>query len=176
MKTNRSFKLLAFILSVIITLEVFPFAVLADGGNAGAAAYEAGEQTPEAADAEVFYDAVGELEELRTETGKYLRMEDGSFTAVTYPFAVHFEENGRFVEYDNALSLKEENGGTYYVPKKNGGACGFASESGSGVLYYLGKNGAKISVSAVSLGGCAVRSVSAEPIGKRENKKETLCA
>jgi len=40
MKINRSFKLLAFILSVIITLEVFPFAVLADGGNAGGAAPE----------------------------------------------------------------------------------------------------------------------------------------
>ncbi|MBQ7171432.1 MAG: DNRLRE domain-containing protein, partial [Clostridia bacterium] len=172
MKKTGSFKLLAVFLSVLLALEVFPFAVFANGQpDSSVSSYNT--ETPEEADSEAFYDAVGELEELRTETGKYLRMEDGSFTAVSYPFAVHFEEDGGFVEYDNTLVLRESGQGRFYTPKRSDAEIGLSPVSGSGVLYYLGKNGAKISVSAESLGGFGVNTVSAEPIEKRESKKET---
>lgn len=46
---------------------------------------------------------LGELTEKRTADTKYFRMSDGSFQALQYPQAVHYEADGTWIEYDNTL-------------------------------------------------------------------------
>ena len=50
---------------------------------------------------------VGEDKSRRKENIKQLRMTDGSWLAATYPYAVHYEESGAWIEIDNRLEEKE---------------------------------------------------------------------
>ena len=51
---------------------------------------------------------VGEDKGRREDHIKQFRMTDGSWLAATYPYAVHYEENGAWVEIDNRLEEKEQ--------------------------------------------------------------------
>ena len=51
---------------------------------------------------------VGEDKGRREDHIKQFRMTDGSWLAATYPYAVHYEENGSWVEIDNRLEEKEQ--------------------------------------------------------------------
>ena len=51
---------------------------------------------------------VGEDKSRRKENIKQLRMTDGSWLAATYPYAVHYEESGAWIEIDNRLEEKEQ--------------------------------------------------------------------
>ena len=62
---------------------------------------ESSSQTPGEAlqDAKILF----EEEELREETVKHFRLDDGSYIAVQYGTPVHYEDNGQWVDYDNTL-------------------------------------------------------------------------
>ena len=51
---------------------------------------------------------VGEDKSRREDNIKQFRMTDGSWLAATYPYAVHYEENGAWVEIDNRLEEREQ--------------------------------------------------------------------
>ena len=56
---------------------------------------------------------VGEDNSKREDHIKHFRMTDGSWLAATYPYAVHYEESGAWIEIDNRLKEKEQE---YTVP------------------------------------------------------------
>ena len=49
---------------------------------------------------------LNEVVEWRTETAKYFRNSDGSYTAAQYAYPVHYKENGEWKEIDNTLTQK----------------------------------------------------------------------
>ncbi len=49
---------------------------------------------------------LGEMESLRTETGKTFRMSDGTYIAVEYGKKIHFkDDNNKWQDYDNTISV-----------------------------------------------------------------------
>ena len=63
-------------------------------------------------------EVVGEDRSQREEYVKRFRMTDRSWLAVAYPEAVHFEENGEWVEIDNRLEKKAVESSVPAVPEK----------------------------------------------------------
>ena len=63
-------------------------------------------------------EVVGEDRSQREEYAKRFRMTDRSWLAVAYPEAVHFEENGEWVEIDNRLEKKAVESSVPAVPEK----------------------------------------------------------
>ena len=58
---------------------------------------------------------LGEMENLREESVKYFRQEDGMMVAAVYDEPVHYQENGVWKDIDNTLTLaKTEAGVSYY--------------------------------------------------------------
>lgn len=53
---------------------------------------------------------LNEMVEWRTESTKYFRNSDGSYTAAQYSFPVHYEDNGEWKEIDNTLTEKAVKG------------------------------------------------------------------
>ena len=99
-------KLLSLLLAVVMLLQLFPVTALAeDGEDAGEMPQP--EETILASEGWEEPVPVGEDESKREENIKQFRMTDGSWLAATYPLAVHYEENGEWVEIDNRLEEKE---------------------------------------------------------------------
>lgn len=53
---------------------------------------------------------LNEMVEWRTESTKYFRNSDGSYTAAQYAYPIHYKENGEWKEIDNTLTEKSISG------------------------------------------------------------------
>lgn len=97
-----SIKSLATILSVLMILTALPLSAFAiDLGSKSSATDNSYERLSEAF----------EVEELREESVKHFRLEDGSYVAAQYDAPVHYlDENGEWQDIDNSLS---DNGSEY---------------------------------------------------------------
>ena len=105
MQSTRK-KLLSLLLALVMLFQLFPVTALAeDGEDAGEMPQP--EETILASEGWEEPVPVGEDESKREENIKQFRMTDGSWLAATYPLAVHYEENGEWVEIDNRLEEKE---------------------------------------------------------------------
>ena len=92
---------------------------------------------------------VGEMTDLRSETEKHFRLDDGSFIAVDYGMPVHFTEDGgnHWKEIDNTLVLSQNSaagkqqamwqnvGESSYTAKNGNNSHSFASDLRSGTLF-----------------------------------------
>ena len=118
-KTKYFLKGVAIFLAVLFVTQIVPNRFYAAAGALMANAFSA-EETPafpvpvqeEEFAEEPFFDGqavvLGELEDKRTANTKYFRMSDGSFQALQYPQAVHYEADGTWMEYDNTLRAANE--------------------------------------------------------------------
>ena len=59
----------------------------------------------------------GEISELRGEYEKHFSLSDGTYSAVVYPYPVHYDSNGTWQEIDNTLRFGSE---TYMVAAEPG--------------------------------------------------------
>ncbi len=82
-------------ISLALLFEMIPFSAIAL------------EEQPEkeAIEAEIASDSqvLAEDHSLRKETAKYFALSDGSFTAVQYPFPVHYSTGSSWEDYDMLL-------------------------------------------------------------------------
>ncbi len=93
-------KAISLLLTLVLLFEMLPLQVFAlDGADAPPTAVST------VAEAVI----EGELHERREENVKHFRLSDGSFLAVDYGTAVHYEDNGVWKDIDNRL---EKQGGT----------------------------------------------------------------
>ncbi len=127
---------LAILLSVLCVVYLLPQSVLAELGKTSDAEIV---NESEYADYESA-SFIGEMEDLRTRSGKTFRMDDGSFRAVQYAEPVHFEKDGKWAEYDNTLVLKETEKGKYYSVTESDIDLHFAADENS-PLFSVGKDG-----------------------------------
>ncbi len=88
---------------------------------------------------------VKELTERRGENTKYFLMSDRSIKAAMYPAAVHYLENGTWVDVDNSFSLVEDEAlGTAKENRKGSFKVKFASKAKKNGLVSLKKDSYKI--------------------------------
>ena len=99
-------KLLSLLLALVMLFQLIPVPALAEDDE--------GEETPQPEEVVVEpkgeEDAavpVGEDESKREANIKQFRMSDGTWLAATYPFGIHYEEDGTWIEIDNRLEEKE---------------------------------------------------------------------
>lgn len=102
-------KLTASLLALVLTVQLLPVSALADefeidGERHDTFTYE----QP---------DVSGEIPELRGEYEKHFSLSDGTYSAVVYPYAVHYDEDGIWQEIDNTLRAGTEQ---YTVPAEAG--------------------------------------------------------
>ena len=102
-------KLTASLLALVLTVQLLPVSALADefeidGERHDTFTYE----QP---------DVSGEISELRGEYEKHFSLSDGTYSAVVYPYAVHYDEGGTWQEIDNTLRAGTEQ---YTVPAEAG--------------------------------------------------------
>ena len=99
---------------------------------------------------------VGEESSKREANIKHFRMTDGSNMAVVYAAAVHFEENGDWVEIDNSLELRNEaeNGllpEQVYVNRRNSFGVSLPAALGKERWLRVSNNGHSLSFRLVGL-------------------------
>lgn len=83
---------------------------------------------------------VGELTELRDENTKQFRRADGAVELIMYPYAVHYEKNGRWEAIDNTLiQTVDETGRTVYKNASNDFQVEFGSQTNSISIAYQGE-------------------------------------
>ena len=139
-------RILAWILAVLMTVQVAPVEVRAEEAVGGQAAeVSGGALTEEVAPGEAGSRVLGEVTENREEEEKHFRMEDGSFVGVNYGVPVHYAQGEEWKDIDNTLVI-QENGmrtaaqeeGTEaprYVAVNGEESRGFAGNLGSGFLF-----------------------------------------
>ena len=139
-------RILAWILAVLMTVQVAPVEVRAEEAVGGQAAeVSGGALTEEVAPGEAGSRVLGEVTENREEEEKHFRMEDGSFVGVNYGVPVHYAQGEEWKDIDNTLVV-QENGmrtaaqeeGTEaprYVAVNGAESRGFAGNLGSGFLF-----------------------------------------
>ena len=142
---KKSTKMLSLILSVLTLLSVFSVAnpVLAAEVNAKASESTenidettvSGNENTEPEEVEI----ISEIEEERSEYTKYFRMSDGSYVAAQYAQPVHYEENGKWKEYDYSVTKDEST--ENFVIENTDNKMSFPEE-------FKADNGAQIEVSA----------------------------
>ena len=94
-------KSLSVILSILMVIYLLPLTVFAD--SFGAAQQK--DQSHNEEDVLTINSDVFELKELREESVKYFRLEDGTFAAVQYDMPVHtLDEAGEWQDIDNTLA------------------------------------------------------------------------
>lgn len=100
---NNKFKTMQAIIAVILTvITVFsPVSVIAEPIN-NAITVQSVEDDSVSTDEPAY--VLYEDTEMREESTKYFRMSDGTVQAAQYLTPVHFEQNGKWVDYDNTLS------------------------------------------------------------------------
>ncbi len=91
---------ISLILVLAMSLGIFPAAAFAEAGQT---------QTPNTEE-QIVKEAVisSEDESKRGEFEKHFRLSDGSYEAVTYPFAVHYNDEGEWKDFDNTILPFEE--------------------------------------------------------------------
>lgn len=96
-------------LALLMALYVFPYEVIAtmpDGTSENIDASDV-EIIEEAKDEEAY--VLHEVDELRESEVKHYRLSNGSYAAVEFPDAVHYEtEEEEYVDIDNTLTLGED--------------------------------------------------------------------
>ena len=109
---KKTTKILSLILSVLTLLSVFSAATPVFAEEVTELTSENAEnvddvivsseetETEETEEAEI----VSEIEDMRTEHTKYFRMSDGSYMAAQYAQPIHYEENGKWKEYDYSIT------------------------------------------------------------------------
>lgn len=139
-------RILAWILAVLMTVQVAPVEVRAEEAEESQAAeVSGGALTEEVAPGEAGSRVLGEVTENREEEEKHFRMEDGSFVGVNYGVPVHYAQGEEWKDIDNTLVI-QENGmrtaaqeeGTEaprYVAVNGEESRGFAGNLGSGFLF-----------------------------------------
>ena len=104
---NKKFKTMQAVIAIILAVLTVasPVSIMASQQNIAAAAESQAQESEttedsSAEDAYVLYEDTS----MRDESTKYFRMSDGTVQAAQYLTPVHFEQNGRWVDYDNTLS------------------------------------------------------------------------
>ena len=105
-------KVLSLVLALVMVFQLFPATALAEEGE--------GEEEPPQLEETIIEESeedaavpVGEDVSKREANIKQFRMSDGTWLAATFPYGVHYEENGAWIEIDNRLEEKETE---YAVP------------------------------------------------------------
>ena len=151
MKQTKLIRMLAFILVIVMMLEMGPMQVFATGSGATTEYADtiASEETAPAADAkipEVYIE--GEVTELRSEYEKHYRLTDGSFMAVQYQVPVHYEDEGQWVDIDNTLeAVTMFSGDTVYQAVNGENVQAFASDLSDGSIMTMATDDHMISMS-----------------------------
>ena len=151
MKHAKLIRMLAFILAIVMMLEMGPMQVFATGSGATTEYADtiASEETAPAADAkipEVYIE--GEVTELRSEYEKHYRLTDGSFMAVQYQVPVHYEDEGQWVDIDNTLeAVTMFSGDTVYQAVNGENVQAFASDLSDGTIMTMANGDHMISMS-----------------------------
>ena len=102
-------KLTASLLALVLTVQLLPVSALADE-------FEIDDERHDTFTYEQ-PDVSGEIPELRGEYEKHFSLSDGTYSAVVYPYAVHYDEDGTWQEIDNTLRAGTEQ---YTVPAEAG--------------------------------------------------------
>ena len=151
MKQTKLIRMLAFILVIVMLLEVGPMQVFAtENGNAEeTVAIPLPEVSSPQYPAEVpeLY-IEGEVTELRSEYEKHYRLTDGSFMAVQYQVPVHYEDEGQWVDIDNTLeAVTMFSGDTVYQAVNGENVQAFASDLSDGTIMTMATDDHMISMS-----------------------------
>lgn len=81
---------------------------------------------------------IGEVTEKREKNIKHFMKEDFTYEAAIYPYAVHFNKNGKWEDIDNTLSeVDDEQGNKVLKNKKNEFSVKFSKNSNSSKLIRL---------------------------------------
>lgn len=94
----------------------------------------------------------GEVEALRSETGKHFRLSDGSFLAVDYGMPVHYQEDGEWLDIDNRLTPVAAYGdedSVMYTAVNGEKMTAFAADLSDGLLFATESDGIGLSMSLV---------------------------
>ena len=102
-------KLTASLLALVLTVQLLPVSALADE-------FEIDDERHDTFTYEQ-PDVSGEIPELRGEYEKHFSLSDGTYSAVVYPYPVHYDSNGTWQEIDNTLRSGSE---TYMVAAEPG--------------------------------------------------------
>ena len=151
MKQTKLIRMLAFILVIVMLLEVGPMQVFAtENGNAEDTVAiplpEVSSQQYPAEIPELYIE--GEVTELRSEYEKHYRLTDGSFMAVQYQVPVHYEDEGQWVDIDNTLeAVTMFSGDTVYQAVNGENVQAFASDLSDGTIMTMATDDHMISMS-----------------------------
>ncbi len=100
MKNNSIMRIIAIILSIVLFVQVFPSYALPDQiGGTNESAELITETTNE-------IKAIAEVTEKRDAVTKHYRMSDGTYQMYSYMEPIHMEEDGKWVEIDQTLTLR----------------------------------------------------------------------
>ena len=105
MSTYRK-KVLSLVLALVMVFQLFPVTAFAEDEDGDEEAPLLEETIIEEKE-ETTAVPVGEDESKREANIKQFRMSDGTWLAATYPFGIHYEEYGTWIEIDNRLEEKE---------------------------------------------------------------------
>ncbi len=141
MKYPRFLRIIAFVLAFVMVLELGATQVYATDMEyiedtrtiplPEITAPEPVEEIPQ-----VYID--GEVTELRSEYEKHYRLTDGSYMAVQYPVAVHYEEDGQWVDIDNTLEATTMfSGETVYQAVNGDSVQAFAATLTDGTIMTM---------------------------------------
>ena len=180
MKQTKLIRMLAFILVIVMMLEMGPMQVFATGSGATTEYADtiASEETAPAADAkipEVYIE--GEVTELRSEYEKHYRLTDGSFMAVQYQVPVHYEDEGQWVDIDNTLeAVTMFSGDTVYQAVNGENVQAFASDLSDGSIMTMATDDHMISMSIWtydSVEEAAIEDVYENSVAAEDDTEET---
>ena len=151
MKQTKLIRMLAFILVIVMLLEVGPMQVFATGietapETAGTTISEETASAEATEIPEVYIE--GEVTELRSEYEKHYRLTDGSFMAVQYQVPVHYEDDGQWVDIDNTLEpVTMFSGDTVYQAVNGENVQAFATDLSNGTIMTMATDDHMISMS-----------------------------
>ena len=122
MSTKRFLKWIAGFMSVIMLVTILPMQAIAQQVHAleAASSITLSEEEilatlPQEEGQPMIAPILEEVEEKRDAFTKHFMTSDHTFIAATYPYAVHYEEDGAWQEIDNTLQLKTDSEqGDYY--------------------------------------------------------------
>ena len=130
------FRILSLTLILALLFQLVPAQALA----ADESAPQPAEGTPEAR-------IVSEVVSLRTQTQKHYRMSDGSFLAVDYGTAIHYNDNGEWKDIDNTLRSYARSTDSTYRTSAGTATKEFARTLASDFVFSFSSGSEKISVS-----------------------------
>ncbi len=150
-------QMLSLLLAVVLVLQLIPATVFAEQDNTPNPAVEAEEiQTDnysettqeELASAQILF----EEESLREEDVKHFRLDNGLYIAVQYGTAVHYQDDGKWVDYDNTLqsvSALDGSGVSSYRVVNGESVRVFAADANAETLLVVAKENYSLSLTPV---------------------------